>query len=180
MPLNTSKSVAIEETIAKNISDAYQRFILRSTQLDAERENLHAITENYEQLYTQLSDSSIKVLATVNKDLREEFMKESAHYYLNEGRIAFLHSEISRNKCLLRERSCKMRDMVDAQDMVKEVIRQSQSGLSSMVMDMKQMQKITSQLTHLKELTEKNVQMMRGDFKPGAKFGTKKKFNVCM
>lgn len=178
-----NRSGHVEESIAKNISDAYQRFILRSTQLDAEREALHTITDNYEHLYTEMNDTLIKALPDTSKALRDEFIKESSHLYLNEGRLQFLQSEIARNKELVRERSERMRDMMESQETVKEVVRKSQGGLASMVSDMKQMQKISNQLCHVRDLTEKHLAMMKGDFKPGQKMGVvhkNKKYNSCI
>lgn len=187
-----NKTGNVEEGIARNISDAYQRFILRSTQLDAERDALQTITDNYEHLYTDINDSLDQKLPGTKKAMRDDFLKESSHLHLNEGRIQFLHSEIARNKELSRERSEKMRAMAESQETVKEVIRQSQTGLTTMVGDMKQIQKISSQLCHMRDLTEKHMQMMKGDFKAGLKFGgnhsnvsgvlgaSRNKFNTCM
>lgn len=175
---------SVEETIAKNISDSYQRFILRSTQLDAERDALHTITDNYEHLYTDMNESLNRSMADTKRELRDDFIKETSHLHLNEGRIQFLHTEIARNKELLRERSDKMRAMVESQEAVKEVIRQSQSGLSSMVSDMKQMQKISRQLYHVRDLTDRHMLLMKGDCKVGNKLGggagKTKRFNTCM
>lgn len=179
-----NRSVNAEDTIAKNISTAYQRFILRSTQLDAERDALNTITDNYEHLYTQMNDSLNNTMPDAKRELKNEFIKESVHLHLNEGRLQFLQSEIARNKELLRERAEKMRDMMESQETVKEVVRKSQAGLASMVSDMKQMQKISHQLCHMRDLTEKHLSLMRGDFRPGAKITTlgakNKKYNTCM
>lgn len=183
MSTNLNRSGHAEESIAKSINESYQRFILRSTQLDSERDALHTITDNYEHLYTKMHDGLGNTLPGAKKELRDEFIQQSAHLYLNEGRIMFLHSEIARNKELLRERSEKMRDMMESQETVKEVVRKSQTGLASMVSDMKQMQKISDQLCSLRDLTEKHLAMMRGDFRPGSKLnaaGNHKKFNTCM
>lgn len=188
MHMRGTSGGGVEESIAQNISDAYQRFILRSTQLDAEREALHTITDNYEHLYTEMNDSLNSTLPDTKKALRDDFIRESSHLHLNEGRLQFLQSEIARNKELLRERSDKIRDMVESQETVKEVVRKSQAGLASMVGDMKQMQKISNQLCHMRDLTERHLVMMKGDFKPGNKIGgggpggavKNKKFNTCM
>lgn len=180
---NLMKSAGVEETIAKNVSDAYQRFVLRSTQLEAEREALHTITDNYEHLYTEMNDSLVHRMTDSKKELRDEFIKESSHLFLNEGRIQFLQSEIARNKELVKERSEKMREMMASQESVKDMVRKSQSGLAAMVTDMKQMQKISNQLCYMRDLTEKHIALMRGDFKPGTKIasaGNKKKYNTCM
>lgn len=185
---NLNKSGNVEETIAKNISDAYQRFILRSTQLDAEREALNTITDNYEHLYTDMNEALTKKMPDSKKEMRDKFIQESSHLHLNEGRIQFLNSEIARNKELLRERTDKMRDMMESQETVKEVVRKSQAGLAAMVSDMKQMQKISMQLCHLRDLTEKHLSLMKGNFKPATKITSAacgqgslgKKFNVCV
>lgn len=49
---------------------------------------------------------------------------------------------------------------------------------------MKQMQKISSQLCQVRDLTDKHMLLMKGDFKVGNKFGggggKTKRFNTCM
>lgn len=179
------RSGGADESISRNISEAYQRFIHRSTQLDSERDALRTITDNYEELYTDVMDKMGTTMPDVRKDLQNDFMIESSHLHLNEGRIQFLKSEINRNKELLRERTEKMRDMVETQEAVKEVVRKSQSGLTSMVSDMKQIQKISRQLGHMRDLTEKHLALMKGSFGPGAKittigFNKTKKYNTCV
>lgn len=180
-----NRSSNAEDTIAKNIADSYKRFILRSTQLNSEKDALNTITDNYENLYTAMHDSLCNVFKDVKKSMRDEFIKECSHLHLNEGRLHFLQSEIARNKELLRERSDKIRDMSNSQDTIKDVVKKSQAGLASMVSDMKQMQKISQQLCHMRDLTDKHLALLRGDFRPAAKITTMgnqkhKKFNYCM
>lgn len=164
-----NKSMGVEETIQRSLSEAYQRFLMRSTQLDAEREALHTITGNYEQLYTEMNDSLVHRMPDSRNKLREEFITESSHLFLNEGRIQLLHQEIERNKLVVKERTEKMREIMAAQDTVQEVVRKCKAGLALMVGEMKQMRKISSQLGNMRDLTESHVALMRGDFKPGTK-----------
>lgn len=162
----SQRSVSNDEQFSRSISDAYQRFIHRSTQLKAEIESLHCLEENYEELYSSFTEKMDQSFCGIEEPLKEDFINESVRSHFNDGRIRFVQSEIMRNKELVREREHKLKHMNDISESVRDVFKKCQSGIYSMVGDMKQLQKIKAQLLHMRDLTEKHMCMIRGEFLP--------------